>query len=87
MFASDRVAPISGGMQPYTPVQWIAHLHPVVTRGYVLSDGLAKELAPATAEQPVRLTVREHVAYFRYTLEVPNVRLADYAIDTAEGDE
>jgi hypothetical protein len=81
MFDSDRVAPISGGMQPYTPVQWMAHLHPVVTRAYRLSDGLEKELAPASAEQPVTLAVREHVAYFRYTLEVPNVRLGDYAID------
>lgn len=86
IFVSDRVAPVSDGLPTYTPVQWRVHLNPVTTRAYRLSGGLAKELAPATPEEPAKLTARERVAYFRYTLEVPNVRLADYAIDSA-GDE
>jgi len=87
MFTSNRVAPTSGGMQPYTPLPWRAHLHPVVSRAYRLSGGLEKELAPASPEKPATLTVRERVAYFRYTLDVPNVRIADYAIDIPDDDQ
>jgi hypothetical protein len=85
MFSSDRVSTVGGGLQPFSP--WEAHLHPIVARSYELSEGLAKDVAPAAPEQPVTLTVRERVAYFRYTLEAPNVRLADYAIDAPDEDQ
>jgi hypothetical protein len=47
--------------------------------------GQNNELAPAVPETPATLIVREPVAYFRYTMETPNVRLGEYAI--AEPDE
>ncbi len=83
MFVSDRVG--LGVPDSYGPVP--VRLHPVATRGYELSEAVAKELAPAEIEKPLTVTVRKRVAYFRYTLEAPNVRLADYAVDTADVEE
>lgn len=86
MFASDRVHTIGGGMQAFSPFHLRTTLHPVIAQGYEFSEGLAKDLAPAAPEQPATLTVRERVAYFRYTLDAPNVRLADYAVDQSDGE-
>lgn len=87
MFSSDRVQAIGGGMRQYTPFHLAAQLHPMITQRYGFPEEVAKELAPAAPEVPVKLTARERVAYFRYTLEAANVRLADYAVDAPVEDQ
>ncbi|MEO5925390.1 MAG: hypothetical protein ABIR70_16335 [Bryobacteraceae bacterium] len=65
----------------YSPFPADVVIHPVIARSFELSkfDG-GNELAPAAPEKPATLVSRKPVAYFRYTLDVPNVRLANYAI-------
>ncbi len=84
-FASERV---SGGEFGYgLPFPSLPDIYPVFGRHYQLTGGMDKELAPAAPEQPITLTARRRVAYFRYTLETRNVRLADYAVDDKDDED
>jgi len=55
-------------------------ISPVKARTYELAGEETNSIAPATPEPPLRIVSREPVAYFRYKLDTPNVRLADFAI-------
>jgi hypothetical protein len=57
-------------------------LYPVLSRSYQFVDA-DDQLAPASPLRPMSLLVRDPVAYFRYTMDAPNVRLGDFAIDEA----
>jgi hypothetical protein len=60
----------------------------VTARRYELSKfDVPNELAPEAPEKPATLVSRKPVAYFRYTLEVPNVKLANYAIPEPKNDD
>lgn len=48
--------------------------------GTILVGEGGAEVAPQTPEQPIKLVVREPVGFFRYQMEVPNVRLSQYAV-------
>ena len=88
-FLSDRVA---GGHRfgrwadSYSPLASVPSLNPVTWATYELAGGAADELAPAVPERPATLVVRTPVAYFRYTMEAPNVRLGDFAITDPKED-
>jgi len=77
-FLSERVLRGSGA-SVYSPFPAELRIYPVVARTYRLVGGAADELAPASPERPTTLVVREPIAYFRYTMETPNVRLGAYA--------
>ncbi len=66
--------------EAYSPFPAQLRIHPVMARGYEWAGHDSGELAPATPERPAVLLVREPIAYFRYTMETPNLRLADFAI-------
>jgi len=87
MFVADRLGEAVPRMESYRPVSWDARVQPVFARGYELSEGVARELAPTAPEKPLTITARERVAYFRYTLEVPNIKLADYAVDSPRDED
>jgi hypothetical protein len=78
-FLSERVAR-EHDENVYSPFPARLRIYPVVARTYQLVSGAADELAPAVPERPAILLVRAPVAYFRYTMESPNVRLGDFAI-------
>jgi hypothetical protein len=85
-FHSERVAR-GDDNSAYSPFPLQPRLYPVVTRIYQLVGGTANELAPAAPERPATLVVRDPVAYFRYTMETPNVRLGDFAITEPNDDQ
>jgi hypothetical protein len=58
----------------------------VISATYELDGRASDELAPAVPERPATLVVRNPVAYFRYTMEAPNVRLGDFAVTDPEED-
>lgn len=82
-FLSDRVARDEEGRRDwrdsYSRFPSTPRIYPVDSRTYDMVG--AGELAPAAPERPATFLVREMVAYFRYTMETPNVRLADFAIE------
>ena len=56
-------------------------ISPVKARTYELAGREdINWIAPEAPERPLQIVSRELVAYLRYTLEVPNVRLSGYAI-------
>src|SRR5262245_31717496 len=55
-------------------------ISPVKARTYELAGEKTNPIAPAAPEPPLRIASREPVAYFRYKLDVPNVRLSDFTI-------
>lgn len=82
-FQSDQVKPWRG----YDPLRdsWVGPrlpfvVHPMSYRTYEFVTN--NELAPASPLQPMRLLVRDPIAYFRHTMEATNVRLGDFAIRT-----
>jgi hypothetical protein len=52
----------------------------VKARTYELAGEETNPIAPEAPEPPLRIVSREPVAYFRYTLDAPNVRLVEFAI-------
>ncbi|MEO8099112.1 MAG: hypothetical protein ABI811_15520 [Acidobacteriota bacterium] len=91
-FFSDRLASSITGRSlqsivgSYSPFPAFVSVHPVFARTYHLAGEEEKELAPLAPERPVTLNVHDPVAYFRYTMDIPNVRLADYAAPEAPDD-
>jgi len=82
-FLSDRVSrehSYRRRSDSYSPLPTLPSLNPVISETYDLIGRDSNELAPAVPERPATLLVREPVAYFRYTMEAPNVRLGDFAI-------
>lgn len=82
-FLSDRVTrenTYSRWSESYWPFPSLPRLNPVISETYELRGRASVELAPAVPESPATLVVREPVAYFRYTMETPNVRLGDFAV-------
>lgn len=53
-------------------------VQPVFARSFQFVE--EDQFAPSAPLQPTSLLVREPIAYFRHTLQVPSVRLADFAI-------
>ena len=85
-FQSDQVAP----WERYDPLRdvsrvprFVTLVYPIVSRTYSFVADEGNQLAPAAPLRPTTLLIREPIAYFRYTMNVPNVRLADFAIDDA----
>ncbi len=78
-FVSERIAQ-DGGWSVYSlfPVQLL--IYPIVLEKYQLIEGGVDHIAPAVPEQPAVLSVRSPKAYFRYTMESPNIRLGDFAV-------
>jgi hypothetical protein len=70
----------------YSPFPYLPSLNPVIPETYELVGRAADDLAPAVPERPATLMVRNPVAYFRYTMESPNVRLGDFAITQPKED-
>lgn len=70
----------------YSPFPSLPSLNPVMPETYELVGRASDELAPAVPEPPARLIIRDPVAYFRYTMETPNVRLGDFAITDPKDD-
>jgi hypothetical protein len=88
-FLSDRVTRehrYSRWADSYSPFPSLPRLNPVISETYELVGRASDELAPAVPERPATLVVRDPVAYFRYTMEAPNVRLGDFAITEAKED-
>ncbi len=71
----------------YSPLPSLPTLNPVIWATYELAGEAPDELAPAVPERPAMLVVREPMAYFRYTMDAPNVRLGDFAITGPKEDE
>jgi len=85
-FLSERVAQEEGHpdwRDSYSAFPAELRIYPVVSRTYHLLG--ADELAPESPERPATLLVRDPVAYFRYTMETPNVRLGAFAIEEPNG--
>jgi len=76
-FISDRVAKNGYYSRFLGPPLTI---HPLGDQRFELTGEGSRELAPQAAERPVTLVVREPVGFFRYQMEVPNVKLSDYAV-------
>ncbi len=78
----------SGVVQEPQRRQWSAYspfpahmiIHPVMGRRYEMAVVGPNDLAPEAPEKPATLIARKPVAYFKYEMVVPNVKLADYAI-------
>ncbi len=70
----------------YSPLPTLPRLNPVIPETYELTGPASDELAPAVPERPATLVVRDPVAYFRYTMDAPNVRLGDFAITEPKDD-
>ncbi len=85
-FLSDRIEGEADGSR-YSPFPARLRIYPVVARSYEWARDHKEELAPATPERPATLLVRDPVAYFRYTMETPNIRLADFAITDPKEEE
>jgi len=90
-FSSDRIIgreecrPCWTGYSPFP-----AHIsiHPIASHTYRILSVEGNDLAPATPEVPAIVVARKPVAYFNYTMDVPNVRLANYAIpEPKDGDD
>jgi hypothetical protein len=86
-FLSDGVVPWDG----YDPLRETnvasrgrALVFPVVGRSYRLAGEDRDDLAPSVAPRPTVLLVRDPVAYFRFTMEVADVRLGRFAIDVPD---
>jgi hypothetical protein len=89
-FVSERIIQGPGwrAWTEYSPFPARLSIHPVTARRYELSKfDVPNELAPEAPEKPATLVSRKPVAYFRYTLEVPNVKLANYAIPEPKNDD
>ena len=86
IFFSERVAR-EHNENAYSPFPAQLRIYPVAARTYQLVGGAADELAPAVPERPAILEVRAPVAYFRYAMESPNVRLGDFAITEPKDDD
>lgn len=78
-FASDRVAQ-NDYYRFRADFPRLLTIHPLGARRFDLVGGGGAELAPQAPELPIKLVVREPVGFFRYQLEVPNVRLSQYAV-------
>ena len=50
----------------------------MISEMYELVGRTPDDLAPAVPERPATIIARDPIAYFRYTLEVPNVRLKNF---------
>jgi hypothetical protein len=88
-FLSDRVAPehrYRRWSDYYSPLPALPSLNPVIAETYELVGRASDDLAPAVPERPATMVVRDPVAYFRYTMEAPNVRLGDFAITEPKED-
>jgi len=82
-FLSDRVTrehSYSRWSDSYSPFPSLPRLNPVISETYELVGRASDDLAPAVPERPATLVARDPVAYFRYTMEAPNVRLGSFAI-------
>jgi hypothetical protein len=82
-FQSDQVVP----WERYDPLRDTnvpsriqSLVYPVLSRSYRFVDD-ADRLAPAAPLRPTSLLVRDPVAFFRHTMDAPNVRLADFAVN------
>ncbi|MEP6960994.1 MAG: hypothetical protein ABI995_02890 [Acidobacteriota bacterium] len=93
-FLSDRVGTFDGSGRydgwmhwgSYSPFPAQITLSPVFAESYQLTAEAIAEVAPQAPARPANLVVRDPVAYFRYTLEIPNVRLADFAVPEEQKD-
>jgi len=86
-FQSEQVAPSNDYdalRDTRFPSRIFSVVYPVMYRSYRFIDD-DDQLAPAAPLRPTTLLVREPVAYFRYTIEAPEVRLGDFALDEASG--
>jgi hypothetical protein len=86
-FQSDQVVPFQGfdPLRDTRLVPRVAFLvYPVASRSYQFVDD-DDHMAPASPLRPTSILVRDPVAYFRHTMEAPNVRLGDFAVDPAGG--
>jgi hypothetical protein len=70
----------------YSPFPAYLHIYPIVARTYELVGPRRNEIAPAAPEHPARVIVRDPIAYFRYEMEAPNVKLGPYAIVNSQED-
>jgi len=89
-FRSDRVSRERGYRRwrdSYSPFPALPRVNPVISETYELVGRTPDDLAPAVPERPATITVRDPIAYFRYTMETPNVRLRDFAITEPKEDE
>jgi hypothetical protein len=89
-FISDRVArehSYHRWSDSYSPFPSLPRLNPVIAETYELLGRASDDLAPAVPEHPATLVVRDPVAYFRYTMETPDVRLGDFAITKPKEDK
>jgi hypothetical protein len=71
----------------YSPFPSMPRLNPVIPETYELVGRASDDLAPAVPERPATLMVRNPVAYFRYTMVAPNVRLGDFAVSQPKEDD
>jgi hypothetical protein len=67
----------------YSPFPAEPTIVPALAETFALKGEQARETGPQAPERPLTIEVREPAAYFRYTMEASNVRLADYAIEEA----
>ena len=88
-FRSDRVIrerDYRRWLSDYSPLPSLPHLIPVISETYELVGPASDDLAPAVPERPATLVVREPIAYFRYTMDAPNVHLGDFAVTEPKED-
>lgn len=85
-FLSDRIEGDPDDSR-YSPFPSELRIYPVVSRSYEWARDHKETLAPEKPESPATILVRNPVAYFRYALEAPNVRLADFAINDPKEEE
>jgi hypothetical protein len=89
-FVSDRVTREHGyhrWSDSYSPFPSLPRLNPVIAETYELVGRASDDLAPVVPERPATLVVRDPIAYFRYTMETPGVRLGDFAITEPKEDK
>jgi hypothetical protein len=76
-FSSDRVAQ----NHDYRPnLLTLFSIHPLGVRRFGLIGEPGAEVAPQAPEKPLTLVVRDPVGFFRHQMEVPNVRLSQFAV-------
>jgi ABC-type transport system involved in multi-copper enzyme maturation permease subunit len=68
----------------YSPFPARLTIVPVIRQIYQLND--VNKIAPSEPEPPAHIIIRDRVAYFHYTMELPNVHLADYAVPDRDDD-
>jgi hypothetical protein len=68
----------------YSPFPTYFHIYPVVARTYEIVGPGRTKIAPAAPERPAKVIVRDPIAYFRYEMEAPNVKLGPYAISNPQ---